>query len=508
MKIIERSKIDGDITSENGVLNSSYVVSNLLSTTPRKKWISKCPEDRIESTLLSSTSAFFLGNLKADAGDYRFLSQAIQITSISSANPALVTTSSNHGFETGDKVYFNDCAGSVDVNDSQYNITVISDTTFTIDGVDGSTFEASHTASTGTVQKVFNSGELELRQVLNYTQFFQGTIIQLNQFWVDLDYSLTTQILQVNFHQSFDKKGDFIARYESTGSDDLGRFETTSATAVALDTTVEVDTGSCVLFNEATNTNIQRVYRVSSGSNITVILNTSSDPGPKFENGDRVYFDDIGLGSVKSEVNYKCYTVTNRTATTFELSGTDKEFVTDLGTGVYTGAVGKVHQIDRILGDGTSATNGIRFAEDPFSNANLDTPSPATRLNVYKIFDAVSCGILRAGFAITFPNAQWGYQDQKKSFSIRQELENGAIFTRNRNLVQTHNGQIQMTSDDFYRFKDFITTQDALPFATVILNDLDSNSRHAGYFIFLEQPSGTYTSNKVRSYQFSLREFI
>lgn len=77
------------------------------------------------------------------------------INAISTANPTLVTTSANHGYSTGDQVYFASIVGTGGVdalNGNTYNITVASATTFTVDGVNGAGF--SYTSS-GTVARTY-----------------------------------------------------------------------------------------------------------------------------------------------------------------------------------------------------------------------------------------------------------------------------------------------------------------------------------------------------------------
>lgn len=58
------------------------------------------------------------------------------ITSVSSANPAVVTTSANHLLKTGDEVWLNNLPG-LTINGGRYRITRTGATTFTLNGVNG-----------------------------------------------------------------------------------------------------------------------------------------------------------------------------------------------------------------------------------------------------------------------------------------------------------------------------------------------------------------------------------
>lgn len=64
------------------------------------------------------------------------------ISNITQANPAVVTTAANHGFTTGDSVRIEDVVGMTEVNGNDYTITVLTPTTFELDGIDSSAYTA------------------------------------------------------------------------------------------------------------------------------------------------------------------------------------------------------------------------------------------------------------------------------------------------------------------------------------------------------------------------------
>ncbi len=61
-----------------------------------------------------------------------FEGTSFTITNITSADPGVVTTSSAHGWSTGDQIYISGVEGMTDVNDKYYTITVLTTTTFEI----------------------------------------------------------------------------------------------------------------------------------------------------------------------------------------------------------------------------------------------------------------------------------------------------------------------------------------------------------------------------------------
>jgi hypothetical protein len=95
------------------------------------------------------------------------LDSPFTITGATAADPVVITTSTVHGFSTGDEVDIHDIVwtaafDSVDnetqptqLNGSRFTITVLTTTTFSLDSTDGSSFVAY--VSGGTVRKAVNS---------------------------------------------------------------------------------------------------------------------------------------------------------------------------------------------------------------------------------------------------------------------------------------------------------------------------------------------------------------
>ncbi len=91
------------------------------------------------------------------------------ISAITQANPALVTTSTDHGLVTGDEIHITGVVGMTEVNDREFVITVVDADEFSLDGEDST----GHTAyvSGGDVFLVFTKtlalGTLGARSALN-----------------------------------------------------------------------------------------------------------------------------------------------------------------------------------------------------------------------------------------------------------------------------------------------------------------------------------------------------
>lgn len=86
---------------------------------------------------------------------------AFSITNITQADPAVVTTSAAHGFVTGDTIYIDTVVGMTEVNDTSFSITVLSTTTFELDGIDSSGYSAYTSGGVATRRALLSRGDGE-----------------------------------------------------------------------------------------------------------------------------------------------------------------------------------------------------------------------------------------------------------------------------------------------------------------------------------------------------------
>lgn len=68
------------------------------------------------------------------------LKRLVPITGITQSNPCVVTTSIDNGFKNGEQISFSGIGGMVELNDQAAFITVIDDTTFSLNGINSTAF--------------------------------------------------------------------------------------------------------------------------------------------------------------------------------------------------------------------------------------------------------------------------------------------------------------------------------------------------------------------------------
>jgi Ubiquitin-activating enzyme E1 FCCH domain len=99
-----------------------------------------------------------LSSIAAGANEYRYRVTAIAeetyeeslpgyeapftITGVTQANPAVVTTSASHSYNSGEEVYISGIVGMTELNGRKFNITVLTATTFELDSEDSSGYTA------------------------------------------------------------------------------------------------------------------------------------------------------------------------------------------------------------------------------------------------------------------------------------------------------------------------------------------------------------------------------
>lgn len=83
--------------------------------------------------------------------DASWANTSSNISAATRANPVVITTSSNHGLSTGDTVYIRSVSGMSQINDRVYTITRVNNTRFSLNGVNGSSYNSY--SSGGTVRR-------------------------------------------------------------------------------------------------------------------------------------------------------------------------------------------------------------------------------------------------------------------------------------------------------------------------------------------------------------------
>lgn len=98
-------------------------------------------------TVVSSNDRYYVGSIVTPVS-----SASGNVTAATQANPCQITTSPAHGYSTGDDVTFASVGGMTELNTGTYTITVLTSTTFTLNGTDSTAFGAF--TSGGTVTRV------------------------------------------------------------------------------------------------------------------------------------------------------------------------------------------------------------------------------------------------------------------------------------------------------------------------------------------------------------------
>lgn len=79
------------------------------------------------TTQISGLTVSFIDN-----GEGAFLGNALTVTQVTTASPAVITTSFNHNLITGDSVFISGVEGTTAVNGGPFTVTVVTPTTFSI----------------------------------------------------------------------------------------------------------------------------------------------------------------------------------------------------------------------------------------------------------------------------------------------------------------------------------------------------------------------------------------
>lgn len=282
---------------------------------------------------------------------------AVNISAATQANPVAVTTSSSHGYSTGDQVFISGVAGMTELNGKFFVITVTGATTFTLDSIDGSGYTAY--SSGGTSARVFTLATPYSDDELSKLKFRQSN---------DIMY-LT--------HRSHAPRKLSRTDHDNWTLEEIN-FEPNQGFPTAVAVSAQGSTGSTVYRYRVTaisaDTGEESLVGISSTSSITgatqanpVEITCSSHP---FSTGDEVHIDSI-VGM--TELNGRRFIVTDTGTNTFTLDGED-------GTGHTAYSSGGTAA--RTFGE---VTNGNATLSD--SNFNRITWSaPAGDIDFYNVY--------------------------------------------------------------------------------------------------------------------------
>ena len=127
----------------------------------------------------------------------------------------------------------------------------------------------------------------------------------------------------------------------------------------------------------------------------------------------------------------------------------------------------------------------------------------------------VYCGVIRSGQSREFRNPQYGLSEGLKDFSVIKELNNGARYTRKRDIPRTFSGKFMVDRDpDFYQFMhDVAQTAGPIPLAWLLYDDgatttSDTENRWAVFAYFDSMPSGSHAYYQHSEIDFALTEAI
>jgi len=121
----------------------------------------------------------------------------------------------------------------------------------------------------------------------------------------------------------------------------------------------------------------------------------------------------------------------------------------------------------------------------------------------------VYAGVAQAGYAYSFADPQLGLTESLKDYSVVKELNNGAIYTRKRDVVDVYSGTLWVERDaEFYRFmKTVAKNTGPQPLAWRVSSNLD----HHMYTVFAKfetMPQSNFGTISHKFVNFSLTEVV
>lgn len=295
--------------------------------------------------------------------DAHVLEAAVTITGITSANPAVVTTSGAHGYSAGDDVYITSVVGMTEVNGRFFRVASPGGTTFQLtDQVDATSVNSTaYTSygSAGTVRRLY-----EIETPFSLADMPQVKFAQSADYMTLVHPSYEVQKLVRTDHDSWALSEDTFAPLIAPPS---GVTVTVNTTGSETDRYVVTALDRSTL--EESLTGLNNTTETVSGATQAnpVVVTVTSHP---YVNGDEVELNGV-VGM--TELNGRRFVVANKTTHTFQLN---QDGVSVNGTGYTAYSSG-----------GTSARTFVEITNGAASTDNTiawTAVTDAGRYSVYK----------------------------------------------------------------------------------------------------------------------------
>ncbi len=375
-------------------------------------------------------------------GGYVVNTGAESFTSISAANPCVIETSTTHGWDTGNEVFFDkDVGGAIWLRENRYTITVLTSTTFSIadqvTGVDINSTSLAAFTSGGTVARIFElvtpyvSADLAL---LKYTQ--SADVMTITHTSYDpRDLTRTANdvwtIVPVEFDNVADVPPDIVVNADTSAS----------ATRVYKVTAIDKDTqGESLPGLDDTETTISGATQASP-----VVLTVTSHP---FANGAEIQVDNV-VGMI--ELNATRFIVANQATNSVELTDSDGNNIDGTAFTAYSSA-------------GIARPTSVTITNSVATENNTITWSAVTNAQKYAVYRLSNgiFGLIGETELLTFkdaaisPNVALTPPAQRNPFSGTNEQPGATSFYEQRKV---YGGSLDAPDTAHYsqvgRYKNF-----------------------------------------------------
>lgn len=149
-------------------------------------------------TFLQTPEDSYTANIPYWYHQTKIAASSYTITGATKASPCVVSCSGGHNFNTGDRTYIASVAGMTELNSLWFTVTKVSSTTFSLDGIDSSSYTAYTSGGTASTALPFN-GAFDLIIIEAVSMRFQDIDEYKQQFeqsWLSFLLKQATIIIE------------------------------------------------------------------------------------------------------------------------------------------------------------------------------------------------------------------------------------------------------------------------------------------------------------------------
>jgi len=122
--------------------------------------------------------------------------------------------------------------------------------------------------------------------------------------------------------------------------------------------------------------------------------------------------------------------------------------------------------------------------------------------------ETVYVGVIKCGYFYDFIDPDYGLQQKREDYSVKEQLSNGGLYVYNRNKPRSYDISIVCLRTNASIIDNIFEMNGSLPLAMIVASNLNEDDLWSGFFHILDPPEIKHIMPLHSSVDFSIQEAI